>query len=290
MQDNFMRKERIIDMKQECGRIRPRVGDGLTKVIDRELKNLKLDLIAIKKGETYRLETGDREYALVLISGSSDAEYGQGERFAMGPRGNPFEDMPYALFLTREQRVTLTAKEPTLIAAGNAPAAKKIKNYAVGPDQVKTGARGADNWTRDVRMILWSDNTEGNMLIAGETCTPSGNWSTVPPHRHQFDIEGEEVPYEEVYYFRFSRPQGFGLIWHFDDEMDQAYSLKTNDAVYISRGYHPVACGPGSILYQLTLMSGPRRMSRASLHPDYKFLLEDRNMANQYVPDVPGKG
>ena len=117
-------------------------------------------------------------------------------------------------------------------------------------------------------------------------CAPSGNWSTVPPHRHQFDVEGEEVPYEEIYYFRFSRPQGFGLIWQFDDDMDQAFSLKTNDAVYISRGYHPVACGPGAMLYQLTLMSGPRRISQASLHPDYRFLLEEKDLANQYTPNV----
>ena len=58
----------------------------------------------------------------------------------------------------------------------------------ITPTDVKSGMRGADNWRREVRMVCWSDNTRGEMLLAGETCTPSGNWSTVPPHRHQYDV------------------------------------------------------------------------------------------------------
>ena len=271
---------------EECGRIRSTPGRGFTKIVDSELDHLKLDLLNLEPGDTYTLDTQDREYAVILIQGSSKASIGSGGEHVLGPRGNPFEDMPYALFMTREEEVIFAATAPSIIALGSAPAEEKKTNSFVSPEDVKTGERGADNWTRSVRMVCWSDNTAGNMLIAGETCTPSGNWSTVPPHRHQYDVEGEEVPYEEVYYFRFSRPQGFGLIWQFDDSMDQAFSLKTNDAVYISRGYHPVTCGPGSMLYQLTLMSGPRRVSRASLHPDYKFLLEEKDLANQYVPEV----
>src|SRR5690625_6238904 len=91
------------------------------------------------------------------------------------------------------------------------------------------GLRGVDNWERTVRFVCWSDNTEGNMLMAGETCTPSGNWSTMPPHRHQYDILDKEVAYEEAYLFQFSKPQGFGLIWKFDEEKDQAYSIRDGD-------------------------------------------------------------
>jgi 5-deoxy-D-glucuronate isomerase len=64
--------------------------------------------------------------------------------------------------------------------------------------------------------------------------------------------------------------------------MDQAYSLRSNDAAYLGEGYHPVACGPGSTMYQLTAMAGPHRLSRARLHNDYAHLTEEKGMVNPY--------
>ena len=88
----------------------------------------------------------------------------------------------------------------------------------------------------------------------------------------------------EVYFFQFSKPQGFGLAWQFDDEgaMDQAFSLRTNDALYMSAGYHPTACGPGATLYHLTFMAGPHRMSKSRVHDDFRFLLDKNSMENPY--------
>jgi 5-deoxy-glucuronate isomerase len=190
--------------------------------------------------------------------------------------------------VTREQSVLLEALRPTLVGAGSTPAGTEKPNTIITPDLVKTRTRGVDNWTRHARMVCWSDNTEGNLLIAGETCTPSGNWSTMPPHRHQYNVSGEEFTCEEVYFFQFSRAQGFGLTWQFDDdgEMDQAFSLRANDAVHMGRGYHPVACGPGSTLHRLSLMAGPRRMSKARVHPEDRYLLEEKDMENQFTPEA----
>ena len=127
---------------------------------------------------------------------------------------------------------------------------------------------------------------EGYEQRLKETIDLLSNANHLPPHRHQYDVEGREAPYEEIYFYQFDRPQGRGLIWQFDDEtgMDQAFSLQTNDAAYMSGGYHPVTCMPGSTLYHLTLMVGPRRMSQASLHPDYRYLLDEKNLQNQYTP------
>ncbi len=136
-----------------------------------------------------------------------------------------------------------------------------------------------------MRLVCWSDNTQGNQLIAGETLTPSGNWSTIPPHRHQYEIPGAEIPYEEAYFFQFSKPQGYGLIWQFDDEgeMDQAFSLRSNDLAYMGGGYHPTACGPGADLYHLTFIAGPHRKSMSNVHPDFRFLLDENNLENPYA-------
>ena len=271
---------------QPCGRIRKNLENGWTQLIGDELKNLQMGALALEVGDKYILPTAERECAVVLVQGECLVTLDSGLSAVLGPRQNPFEDLPSALIVSRDETITFLATKKSVLGIGSAPAERKNGNTLVTPDMVDKAIRGADNWTREVRKICWSDNTEGNILLAGETCTISGNWSTMPPHRHQYDIPGQEVPYEEVYFFQFSHPQGFGLIWQFDDDtgMDQAFSLKTNDAVYVGGGYHPVVCAPGTTLYHLTFMAGPHRMSLASVHPDYQFLLDDKGMANQFTP------
>ena len=280
-------------MTPSCGRIRTPILPGLTPIVESELTALQFSTLSFVSDTEVSIQTGSREYAFVLIHGRCEAMIeGQGT-YSLGPRPNPFEHPPYALFVTRDSRVVFCAgdrdvDQPTLIGIGSAPAERQCPNAYITPDQVSGGQRGADNWQRTVRMVCWSDNTEGNMLLAGETCTPSGNWSTVPPHRHERDIPDVEAPYEEVYFFQFSRPQGFGLARQFDDDgqLDQAFSLVSGDALYMAGGYHPVGCAPGSTLYHLSLMAGPQRISRASVHKDYRFLLDEKQIENQYKPSL----
>jgi 5-deoxy-glucuronate isomerase len=202
----------------------------------------------------------------------------------LGPRRDPITDKPSAFFVGREERLALQAEQESLMVVGSAPAQKKLPETLIMPEAVRTTSRGKGNWTREVRFVCWNDNTVGNMLLACETCTPSGNWSTMPPHRHQHYIQGEEVPYEEAYFYQFSRPQGFGLCWQFDDEgrLDQAFSLRSDDLVYMDAGYHPAVCGPGSMLYHATFMAGPYRTSTARVHDDYRSLLEEEGLVNPY--------
>lgn len=271
-----------------CGRKRTPIAQGWTPLIDGELRNLAMGVLQLAPGDMYGFATGVREHAIVLISGLCDVELSSGLAGSLGPRQDPFADPPYGLFVSRDDRVTVVAREPTCLGIGSAPAVLALPPTLVPPAMTKSGARGIGNWQRTVRFVCWSDNTQGNYLIAGETVTPSGNWSTIPPHRHQYDIPGEEIPYEEIYFFRFSKPQGFGVIWQFDDDgrMDQAFSLRTNDAAYMGEGYHPTVCGPGADLYHLTFISGPDRKSRSSVHPDYRFLLDEHNLENPYARQV----
>ncbi len=267
------------------GRIRIPLQNGLTSLVRNELERLQLAVIRLEAGETCTLDTGEREFACVLVYGECEYVLESGGSGKLGPRLNPFDHPPYGLFASKRERIVFTASAATLIGAGSAPAEKKMKNTLITPKETGGGKRGKDNWEREVRFVCWSDNSEGNLLMAGETVTPSGNWSTIPPHRHQYDIPGEEVPYEELYFFQFSHPQGFGLLWQFDEKtgMDQAFSLRSGDVIAIDGGYHPTVCGPGSKLYHLTFMAGPYRQSKSSVHPDYKFLLEEQNMQNPYA-------
>ena len=42
-----------------------------------------------------------------------------------------------------------------------------------------------------------------------EVYTPSGNWSSWPPHKHDTDDMPREAILEEVYHYRFRRPQAW---------------------------------------------------------------------------------
>jgi len=268
-----------------CGRIRKKLQHGWTQLTIDELKNQKLAVIRLSAGESYELNTGGDEYAIVILSGEVSFQVASGLSGVLGPRSNVFEDLPEALLLTREEHLSFKVKADCELGVHYAAADKKFQNYWIRKEDVRVNERGAGNWKRKVRKIIWNDNTEGNVLITGETITYPGNWSTMPPHRHQFYEAGKEMPYEEGYLFKFSHPKGFGLIYQFDENMDQAFSLKNNDVAYIGGGYHPVVAAPGSYLYHLTCMAGPKRMSQARVHKDYEYLLSDEGLENQFTPN-----
>lgn len=270
-----------------CGRIRKPIGYGWTQITEGELAYLELGVLKLKPGTGYRLDTGGREHAAILVAGECHVQLDRDQGGLLGPRRNPFDDLPYALFVTKDEHIIFTAQTESLVAIGSAPALKKLGNTVVTPQDVQVLTRGADNWRREVRIVCWPGNTVGNMLLVSETCTPSGNWSTIPPHRHQYDVEGVEASYDEIYFFQFSHPYGYGLIWQFDDdgELDQAFSLRSGDVIYHNVGYHPVVCSPGTRLYHLTFMAGPRRESRARVHEKYQYILEESGLQNQFTPD-----
>ncbi len=266
------------------GRIRKEIIAGWNDLVDGVFDNLTFGILSMDVGDTYEIDTKELEYGFVLVSGDCESIVGDGKARAFGPRPDPFDHKPYALLLSRNQSVRFVAKRESIIAVASSPAERMYPGLFLEPQDIREYSRGSENWSRSVRFVVWADNSEGNQLLIGETIVPSGNWGTVPPHRHDKFIDDEEAPYNEIYFYQFSRSQGFGLIWQFDDDgdMDQAFSLKSGDAAYLGEGYHPVACGPGSTLYQLTVMAGPYRISRSRLHDDYVYLTEEKNMSNPY--------
>ena len=54
-------------------------------------------------------------------------------------------------------------------------------------------------------------------LLVCEVFTPSGNWSSYPPHKHDADRPPGEVKLEEIYYYRFADPDAYGFQRLYDD-------------------------------------------------------------------------
>ena len=81
--------------------------------------------------------------------------------------------------------------------------------FLIGPDDVDIEIRGAGNATRQINKIIGPDSPADRLEVV-EVLTPSGNWSSWPPHKHDRDEMPDEAVLEEVYYYRFRRPRGVG--------------------------------------------------------------------------------
>ena len=130
----------------------------------------------------------------------------------------------------------------------------------IGAERMPRETRGTGTNQRFVRNILPETEPAESLLIA-EVITPSGNWSSYPPHKHDADTPPLETALEETYYHRLNPPQGFAFqrVYTDDRSLDETVCVEDGDVVLVPRGYHPVGAPHGYDLYYLNVMAGPRR-------------------------------
>ena len=80
----------------------------------------------------------------------------------------------------------------------------------IRPEDCGYEIRGGGNATRQIVDIVPPAFPADRLLIC-EVFTPGGNWSSYPPHKHDTDDPPREVDLEEIYYFRFRDPDGYGF-------------------------------------------------------------------------------
>ena len=140
--------------------------------------------------------------------------------------------------------------------------------------------RGAGPSSRQITNFLMADVPMADKLLAVEVITPAGNFSSYPPHKHDtLDPTIPEVELEEIYYFRFSGDDGYGLFreWTADGEFDITMIVSDGDVVLCPRGYHgPSVAVPGHHMYFLNVMAGPgpERIWHASDDPAQTWVRE----------------
>lgn len=248
-------------------------GKGLATIVgagDGGLSFATLGMLSLERGETYSGDTGANELCFVVLGGRCEIA-GKGFEFRdVGERKDVFSGLPHSVYLPIGTRYTVTAVEAVEIALCGSPTAKSFPPKYIGPDEVKRVTIGEKNWTREALMIL-DERFDAGRLFIGEALVPCGNWASWPPHRHDFDNLPVEVDMEEIYFFRFNPPQGFGFqrIYTDDRRIDEAYTITNDSAVIIPEGYHPVTAAPGSTMYYLWIMCGDNRKFLSYKDPAY---------------------
>jgi len=244
--------------------------EGLNHLPPHACKLLDFQKLILTDGKTYEANTGDREFVLVLLGGKCTVEAG-GKKFEkIGGRPNVFAGLPYSVYIPCNTAFKVTAAGRVEIAMPSAPSDLAGEPFLISPDQVSTGVWGGANFTRNFREILVGTDKAVRRIIVGETITPSGNWSTYPPHKHEVDNLPSEVWMEEMYYFKNSAPEGWGMLRHYaaDGRYDNVYVVKNETLAAMPDGYHTYAGAPGYNSYYLWFLAGNVRTQAPMNDPE----------------------
>lgn len=247
-------------------------GPGLTRLDAHSCELLGFSLLRLQPGERHAgTVPADREMLLVALAGKARVTV-DGRRFDdVGGRASVFAGNPHSVYLPRGAAFDIEALTAFEAALPSAPSALDAEPYEIRPDAVRTGTWGTLNYTRQFREILVQpDGRAAASLIVGETLTPSGNWSTYPPHRHE-GRDGGEALHEEIYYFRVSAPEGFGMLRHYGGEgsgaFDDVHVVRDNTLACLPHGYHTYVGAPGAQSYYLWFLAGSSRTQGVKLDP-----------------------
>lgn len=219
------------------------------------------EAVALAPGEPLTRSWDARELCVVVVQGSAHVRSPHGEWRDLGGRETPFDGPPDAVYLPPRGEVAVEAAATGAeIALCWAPAETGAEPRALRGDGREPERRGYDVHERWVHDILMGDEPAERLLVC-EVVTPSGHWSSYPPHKHDRDALPHESLLEETYYHRVAPADGFALqrVYTDDRALDETLAVHDRDLVLVPRGYHAVAAPPGVADYYLNVMAGPSR-------------------------------
>ena len=214
-------------------------------------------------GEQWEFDTGEQEFGIVVLGGTCSAETSRGAWKSIGRRANVFDGMPYTLYLPRRTEVRIEASEDELdLGYGWCETDRDHPAKLISPEEVRVEIRGGGNATRQINDMI-PPGFDCHRLVVVEVYTPSGNWSSYPPHKHDVHRESEsgdllEADLEETYFYKQDRPEGYAIqrVYTSDGSLDEVVLARSDDVVLVPEGYHPVVSAHGYNTYYLNFLAG----------------------------------
>lgn len=241
--------------------------------------HLSFSAVKLAKGEQWEFDTGSNELGLTILGGTIDVESNKGDWKSIGSRSDVFHGMPTTLYLSRQTRFTVTAAYGEAnFACGWAHATRDYPSRLIRPEEVNVELRGGDNASRQInQMILPGFPCE--RLVVVEVFTPSGNWSSYPPHKHdnrKLDADGKlvEADLEEVYFYKIDKPDGYAYQRCYTDDgrIDELVLVQNDQLVLSPEGYHPVVAAQGYNAYYLNYLAGTDQSLASTDDPRYAWV------------------
>jgi 5-deoxy-glucuronate isomerase len=222
--------------------------------------------------ESFSRQEDDVESVLVPLSGGCRVE-ADGRSWELPGRDNVFAALPWALYLPRG--TSFEAEVEGEVALCGARCRERREPVLIRPDDVEIEVRGAGNATRQINHVVPPEFPAERILVV-EVYTPSGNWSSYPPHKHDEDHGEREAVLEETYYFRTRKePAGAFAVQRLYSPahgVDLTVTVRDGDLLLVPWGYHTTAAAHGHDLYYLNALAGDRRTMAAADDPDLAWI------------------
>jgi len=256
-------------------------------------RHLSFRTVRLEHGSSLVLDAA-QEHVLVVIGGSDVAAQVGANTVTVPGRSSPFDALPSALYVPAGS-TTHASSDGSLVAIASAPPSGRDgvtrEPVLVQRGDVRVEIRGAGNATRQINHIIAPDFPADRLEVV-EVLTPSGNWSSWPPHKHDTDDMPREAVLEEVYCYTFRRPDAWGLqrLYRADRSRDWIWEVHPGDVVLVTDGYHPFVAAHGDDAYYLNALAGDRRTMACSYDPALDWVREAwaQETADARVPLVIG--
>jgi 5-deoxy-glucuronate isomerase len=229
----------------------------------------------LRAGMTLECLGDERERAVIVLEGAATIRAGGVSYGSLGSRTTVFDGPPPpVLLLEPGLDLTIEAEGAATVIVADAPGATVRRTQLFEPDDLYIETRGKGITERRIHHLL-PPSTEAGRLILFEVFTPGGNWSSYPPHKHDTEDPPNEAYLEELYYYRFKRPEGWGFarVYTPDGSLDVSFAPRDSDVLLIPRGYHPFGAPAGYDAYYLNVMAGPHRAWHFTVDPEHAWLM-----------------
>ena len=240
----------------------------------RDIQWLGLEILRLDTGEGWQGNLGDKEATLVILSGRCTVSVNNGIEFEwerLGERDNIFNGPSTAVYAPRMSELSVTAESTLEIALVEAPCETDLPPVLITPSDVKIMSSGVANWRRDVRLIIPPGSPISQRLIIGETLNPTGNWSGIPPHKHD-EISEKENYLEEFYFYKTRPANGYAVQLIYRDHQVQAHMISNDDVMVFPNSYHPTVAAPGVTLCYLWALAGGDKAYKVVTDPRFDWV------------------
>ena len=257
----------------------PATGEGVSTLVTVDPERAgwefcSLTVLGMTTGATWQGETGPDEIALVPLSGRCTVSSG-GEEWTIGGRASVVDGPTSSLYLPIGTSYEVTASGPVELAICGSRAERAFPPRFIPAESVEIEIRGAGNAARQIVHIVKPDFPAHRLLVV-EVITPSGNWSSYPPHKHDVQQMPAEADLEEIYYYRIEPADGFALqrLYTGDGRIDEAWTIRDGDLLLVPEGYHAFAVAHGYTGYYLNILAGadPVRTMQPADDPAYAWV------------------
>lgn len=252
---------------------------------------LNFSAVKLSSGKSWFKQTEENEMAVIIFGGSARIETQNYTWDNVGSRTDVFNGMPTSVYIPKGDSVRITALTGILeFGIGWCKAYNDHPAKLISPAEVNVEIRGGGNATRQINQMILP-GFDCDRLVVVEVYTPSGNWSSYPPHKHDtriVDTNGNllEADLEEIYFYKIDHPEGFAYqrIYTDDRHLDELIMVQDNELVLSPEGYHPVVAAHGYNVYYLNILAGSDQSLASSDDPAFAWV---KNNWNQLDPRVP---